>query len=224
MPLMIILVECGIELIPKEIRNHSAVRKNFSANIYSSQLLDNSLHHSAMKTLEYQEKRGRPDITHLCLLNALGTPLNKTGNLKLYIHTIHNKIFEFKSEIRIARNYNRFKGLIAKLLIDDGINVNGKQLISRYNGNLNNLINELRNPETFLLSSKGKRIKDYQNLFLDDITENKVVVIGGFQKSIFSEEIRNLSNNLISISQFSLDAWVVISKIINSYELSHNII
>ncbi|MFX1488381.1 MAG: 16S rRNA methyltransferase [Promethearchaeota archaeon] len=224
MPLIIILVECGIELIPKEIRNHSAVRKNFSANIYSSQLLDNALHHTAMKTLESQEKRGRPDIAHLCLLNALGTPLNKIGNLELYVHTIHNKIFKFDSEIRIARNYNRFKGLMAKLLIDDEIMVNGKQLISRYKGTLDDLLNELKNPEIFLLSSKGKRIDKSQKLFLDDTSKNKVVIIGGFQKSTFSKEIRNLSNNLISISQFSLDAWIVIGKIINSYELSHNII
>ena len=55
MPLIIFLVECGIELIPKEIRTHSAVRKNLSAQIYSSQLLDNALHHSAMVTLKNPE-------------------------------------------------------------------------------------------------------------------------------------------------------------------------
>ncbi|GAG78389.1 unnamed protein product, partial [marine sediment metagenome] len=31
--------------------------------------------------------------------------------LSLFIHTINNKIYEFNPEIRIARNYNRFKGL-----------------------------------------------------------------------------------------------------------------
>jgi len=88
MPLIIILVECGIELIPKEIRNHSAIRKNLLSHTYSSQILDTALHHSAMKNLRNSEKRGRPDITHLCLLNALGSILNKTGNLSLYIHTV----------------------------------------------------------------------------------------------------------------------------------------
>ncbi|GAG78396.1 unnamed protein product, partial [marine sediment metagenome] len=54
-----------------EIRKHSAVRKNLSSQIYASQILDNALHHSAMKNLKNSEKRGRPDITHLCLLNPL---------------------------------------------------------------------------------------------------------------------------------------------------------
>ncbi|NVM37726.1 MAG: hypothetical protein HWN81_19195 [Candidatus Lokiarchaeota archaeon] len=224
MPLIIILVDCGIELIPKELRYHSTVRKNFSSQIYSSQLLDNALYHTAMKKLANSEKRGRPDITHLCLLNALGSPLNKAGNLKLFIHTINNKIFEFNSEIRIARNYNRFKGLMAKLLIDNGITVNGTPLISRFEGNLYTLINELKNPDVYLFSSKGELIKDYKDLLINDLSKNKVCIIGGFQKSNFSEEVLKLSKNVCSISKFSLDAWVVISKIINFYELYHNIV
>ncbi len=224
MPLIIVLVECGLELIPKQIRNHPAVKKNLSSRIYSSQLLDNALHHSAMKNLKNPEKRGRPDIAHLCLLNALGSPLNKTGNLKLFIHTVNNKIFEFNPEIRIARNYNRFKGLLAKLLIDGNINVNGNQLISQFEGNLQTLIDKFTDPEIFLLSSKGALINDYNKLFYGDSTKELLAIIGGFQKSNFSDEISELSNNVISISKHSLDAWVVISKFINWYEFYHKII
>ncbi len=223
MPLIIILVDCGIELIPREIRHHSAVRKNFSSQIYASQLLDNALHHTAMKNLDNPGKRGRPDIAHLCLLNALGSPLNKIGNLSLFIHTINNKIFKFDSDIRIARNYNRFKGLMAKLLIEGSINANGIQLISQREGTLQNLIDKFKNPEIFLFSSKGKLIYDYYK-FIGDTSKPVVAIIGGFQKSKFSQEILNLSNNVISISNYSLDAWVVISKIINYYEFYHKII
>ncbi len=223
MPLIIILVECGLELIPKKIRNHSAVRKNISSNIYSSQLLDNALHHSAMKDLENLKKRGRPDIAHLCLLNALGSPLNKTGNLSLFVHTIHNKIFRFNPEIRIARNFNRFKGLMAKLLIDGNINSDGIELISEVEGDLQNLIGSFNNPEIILFSSKGKLIYDYKNLFLEDLSKNVVAIIGAFQKSTFSQKLLKLSTNLISISKYSLDAWIVTNKIITYYELSHKI-
>jgi rRNA small subunit pseudouridine methyltransferase Nep1 len=223
MPLIIILVECGIELIPKEIRNHSAIRKNLSSQIYSSQILDNALHHSAMNKLKNSEKRGRPDITHLCLLNALGSTLNKTGNLNVFIHTIKNRIYEFNSEIRIARNYNRFKGLMAKVLIDGNIKVNGKQLISQYEGKLHDLIDKFKNPETILLSSRGKLVNNYRDLFPEALSKNIIAVIGGFQKNAFSEEVLRLSNKLFSISEYSLDAWVVINKIITYYELSHNI-
>lgn len=224
MPLIIFLVECGIELIPKEIRTHSAVRKNLSAQIYSSQLLDNALHHSAMVNLKNSEKRGRPDIAHLSLLNALGSPLNKSGNMKLYLHTINNKIFEFNPEIRISRNYNRFKGLMAKLLIDSDITVNGTQLISSFNGDIQDLLSTFNNPSILQFSSKGKLIKNYNELFHEDLSKDVIAIIGGFQKSTFSDELLSLSKSLISISNYSLDAWVVVSKIINYYEMSFNII
>lgn len=226
MPLIIILAECGLELIPKQIRSHPAVRQNVSQSNYSSQLLDNALHFSAMKNLKNIEKRGRPDITHACLLNALGSSLNKSGNLILFIHTIHDLIFKINPEIRIARNYNRFKGLMAKLMIDRSINVkvNNMPLISQVDGNFEDLISEYKNPEIILLSNRGKLIKNYEQLFPKDLMRNIIVIIGGFQKSTFSKKINAISNKFISLSKYPLDAWVVISKIINFYELSHNLI
>jgi rRNA small subunit pseudouridine methyltransferase Nep1 len=223
MPLIIILAECGIELIPKHIRNHSAIRNNLTPQNFSSQLLDNALHHSAMKNLKNFEKRGRPDITHICLLNILGSSLNKSGNLKLYIHTINNKIFELNPKIRIAKNYNRFKGLMAKLLIDGVIKSETITLINPFKGSLNNLLRTFENPEVLILSRKGKPIENYNELFLKNLKKNYIVIIGGFQKSTFSKEIMNLSENLISISKYPLEAWVVTYKIISFYEIINRI-
>lgn len=224
MPLIIILVECGLELIPKQIRHHPSVKKNLSSGIYSSQLLDNALHLSAMKNLKNFEKRGRPDITHVCLLNALSSILNKSGNLILYIHTINNKIFKFNPEIRIARNYNRFKGLVAKLFVDGSIETETSKLIVPFKGNLKELLAKFENPEVYLFSSKGTLINDYKDLFPDVLTKNYIAIIGGFQKSSFSKDIIGLSENLISISQYPLDAWVVTNKIITCYELTYGIL
>ncbi len=221
MSLTIILVDCGLEIIPKQIRRNPSISRSISQKNYSSQLLDNALHHSAMKNLKNFEKRGRPDITHLCLLNALGSPLNKLEKLKLYIHTIHNKIFEINPDIRIARNYNRFKGLMAKLLIEERIATEDSILISSVNENLQNLINKVKNSEILLFSHKGRLIKTYRDLFSEKSNKNYVAVIGGFQKSTFSKEILQLSENLISLSEYSLDAWIIVSKIINYYEIIH---
>ncbi|MFX1302353.1 MAG: hypothetical protein ACFFBV_01635 [Promethearchaeota archaeon] len=223
MPLIIILVECGVELIPKKIRNHSSVKRNLSSKIYSSQLLDNALHHTAMINLRNAEKRGRPDITHLCLLNALGSPLNKSGNLKIFLHTIHNKIFEINPKIRIAKNFNRFKGLMAKLLIDGNIVTETTNLILPFQGNLKELITTFESSEIILFSSKGNLIKNYKDLFREDFTKNYIAIVGGFQKTSFSKEILDLSENLISISHYPLEAWVVINKIITYYELTYEI-
>ena len=224
MPLIIILAECGLELIPSQIRTHPSVRRNLRVKKYYSQLLDNALHHSAMKQLKNSEKRGRPDITHICLLNALGSPLNKSGNLKIYIHTIHNKIFNINSEIRIARNYNRFKGLIANLLLEKEIVDRNKKLISQIDGNLNDLIKTIENSKVLLFSRKGTLINNYQNVFPTNLSTNYIAVIGGFQKGIFSNEILSLSSNLISISEYPLDAWIVVNKIISYYEIIHKVI
>ncbi len=224
MPLILILVDCGLELIPNQIRNHPAIKKNINNKLYSSQLLDNAIHHSAMKKLKNFEKRGRPDIAHLCILNALGSPLNKSGNLNLFIHTANNKIFNIKPEIRMNRNFNRFKGLMAKLLIDGQIKLKANSSIIPFHGNLKDLTNNFRGAEIQLFSSKGKLVKDYRNLFSPDISKNYIVIIGGFQKGPFSNEVLKLSNNMISISKNSLHANIVVSRIITFYELIQKII
>ncbi|MBY9019038.1 MAG: 16S rRNA methyltransferase, partial [Candidatus Lokiarchaeota archaeon] len=82
MTLIIILVESGLEVIPKQIRAHPAVTKNLIKRNFSSQLLDTALHHAAMPKLTNHERRGRPDIAHSCILNALGSPANKSGHLR----------------------------------------------------------------------------------------------------------------------------------------------
>ncbi|MFX1306913.1 MAG: 16S rRNA methyltransferase [Promethearchaeota archaeon] len=224
MPLIVILAECGIELIPKKIRNHSAVRKNLTTKLYSSQLLDNAIHHSAMINLPNVNKRGRPDITHFCLLNALGSTLNKTGNLKIFIHTIHNKIYELNPEIRITKNFNRFKGLMAKLLIDGSIVTETSKLIYPFEGSLKELTDTVENPEIYLFSINGKLIKSYKDLYVENLSKNYVAIVGGFQKSSFSINIQELSENVISLSQYPLEAWVAINRIITYYELTYGIL
>ena len=54
--------------------------------------------------------------------------------------------------------------------------------------------------------------------------KNYLVIIGGFQKGYFNNEFANLKVNRISVSQYSLDAWIVVSKIINLYENAFGII
>lgn len=177
-----------------------------------------------MKNIKDREKRGRPDIIHSCLLNALGSSLNKNGNLELYIHTIKNKVFKFNPEIRIARNFNRFKGLMAKLLIDGSIETENTKLISLFEGSLTELITNFIDPEIYIFSKKGRMVDNYKELFTEDITKNYITIVGGFQKSIFSKDILKLSENLISISQHSLDAWIVSNRIITYYELTYRIL
>ena len=224
MALIIFLVECGLEIIPKTLRNHPAVKKNIKEQNYSSQLLDNALHHSAMTKLPYVRKRGRPDILHACLLNILGSPANKAGSIKLYIHTIHNRIFEFNPEIKITRNFNRFKGLMAKVLIDGDIRANNSSLITELDYDLIKFILSFQETNIILCTSKGKILSDYSELFKSKSNfKNYLIIIGGFQKGSFSNDYTEINAKRISISKYSLDAWIVVSKIVNLYEISYGI-
>jgi rRNA small subunit pseudouridine methyltransferase Nep1 len=224
MALIIFLVECGLEIIPRNLRVHPAVKKNIREHNYSSQLLDNALHHSAMIKLPNFRKRGRPDILHACLLNILGSPANKAGSIKLYVHTMHNRIFEFNPEIKITRNYNRFKGLMAKVLIDGDIQANGTSLITELHHNLNKFILSFQETDVILCTSKGKILNDYSELLKNKSNfKNHLIIIGGFQKGYFSNDFTELNANRISISQYSLDAWIVVSKVISLYEIINDI-
>jgi rRNA small subunit pseudouridine methyltransferase Nep1 len=224
MPLTIILAECGLELIPLAIRNHPSIQKNVKKDSYSSKLLDNALHHSAMDLLKDKTKRGRPDITHICLLNALGSPLNKSGNLNIYIHTVNNIIYEINPEIKIARNYNRFKGLMAKLLMEDEIKADNLLLISRIKKNLSELLKSIGSEEIILFSSKGELVNNHSDLFEKNNPKNYIGIVGCFQKGLFSDEILSLSDKIMSISQYHLDAWVALSKVIGFYEISNGVL
>jgi rRNA small subunit pseudouridine methyltransferase Nep1 len=224
MPLTIILAECGLELIPEEIKDTPAIKKSLKSSSYPSKLLDNALHHSVMGNLKEAKKRGRPDIAHICLLNALGSLLNKSGNLKLYLHSLNNEIYEINPDLNIARNYNRFKGLMAKLLLEKVIKSEEIVLISRINKSLKDLLKSINVDDVLLLSRKGKLVKNHFELFEKNLERKYVVIIGGFQKGSFSENILNLSNNMVSLSNYSLDAWVALNKIINYYEISNDIL
>ena len=147
----------------------------------------------------------------------------KRQHLRFFLHTIQDRIFEFNPEIKISRNYNRFKGLMTKLLIEGDIVANESPLITEIHQNLLELINSFRNSEVFSFSSRGKTIKNKSDLFINPKSQNYIAIVGGFQKGSLSDEILNRAGNIISISEYSLDAWIVISRIITYYEITKKI-
>ncbi|NVM46087.1 MAG: hypothetical protein HWN79_14315, partial [Candidatus Lokiarchaeota archaeon] len=97
-------------------------------------------------------------------------------------------------------------------------------LISRIKKNLSELLKSIDSEEIILFSSKGKLVKNHFELFNKNLTKNYVVIVGCFQKGYFSEEIISLSNKIVSISQYQLDAWVALNKVIGYYESSNDIV
>jgi rRNA small subunit pseudouridine methyltransferase Nep1 len=51
-----------------------------------------------------------------CLLALLDSPLNQSGNLRIYIHTAKDVLIEVHPRCRIPRTFRRFSGLMVQLL------------------------------------------------------------------------------------------------------------
>merc|ERR1719401_216331 len=58
----------------------------------------------------------RPDICHQELLALLDSPINKAGNLQIYIRTNKNVLIYVNPMTRIPRTFRRFSGLMVQLL------------------------------------------------------------------------------------------------------------
>lgn len=114
----IVLLESGLEIIPKELHTHPVVLR--AAKRYNiapdEMLLDKTLHYKAMEALPQKWKRGRPDIVHTTLLILQDSILNQKGFLRVYIHVYDGRVFMVRPETRIPKHYERFRGLMAQLL------------------------------------------------------------------------------------------------------------
>ena len=101
--LTFILAEAALETVPEKLWRHSSVKRDAKRQkkLPKQLLLDRSLHHAAMLKLKNKLKRGRPDITHFVLLEALGSPLNKQGSLQVFIHTCNDYVIRVNPKIRL---------------------------------------------------------------------------------------------------------------------------
>ena len=113
----LVFVESALELVPSELKHHpSVVSHARKLGKHSSEiLLDNSWHFAAMKGIENEMKRGRPDLVHFSVLEATTIPLYLKNKLKLYVHTVNDKVISFGENVHIPKSYHRFAGVIEKL-------------------------------------------------------------------------------------------------------------
>ena len=218
--LVLILAESALETIPKDLWRHPAVRRHSKKRKKHPQflLLDRSYHHAAMKTLLKNEKRGRPDIVHFALLDALGSPLNKERLLQVYVHTINDHIIRVKPEARLPRNYNRFVGLMEQLFELRKAPPNGPVLLKLESKTLSQLLREISPPQVVAFSRTGKprTLEDVASKLSSG--ERPAVIIGGFPHGHFSASTIRLADELVCIDEETLEAWTVTSRVIYEYE------
>jgi rRNA small subunit pseudouridine methyltransferase Nep1 len=218
--IVLILAESSLETVPKEIALHPSVRRWAARRGKSplETLLDISIHYHAMRSLPNREKRGRPDIVHVSLLEALSSPLNLEGRLRVVVHTIGDYVLFVDSKTRIPRNYMRFVGLIEQAFKYGRVPPDSeKPLIEVVALSFPKLLQELGVDGIVLLDERGVREKP-ETVCSKALEEGLPIVIGGFQRGDFSPVVKSYAKYTYSIYRKPLDTWVVVSRVLSGCE------
>lgn len=221
----VILAEASLELVPPEIAHHPAIVRNARRRSKSPRevLLDISLHYAAMRRLKNREKRGRPDIVHVTLLELLSSPLNIEGKLFIRVHTINDYVIEVDPSARIPRNYNRFVGLMEQLLNVGRVPPNSEEpLLKALPMSFDTLLKNLGSEGVILLSEEGVLMRP-EEICRKSVESGEPIVIGGFPHGDFDPLIKERATITASIYKKPLDTWVVASRIASGCERYLNI-
>jgi rRNA small subunit pseudouridine methyltransferase Nep1 len=217
-----LFVEAALEIVPRKINRHPSVTRNAKRDGKNPEgvLLDRSLHHRAMLDLPEGEKRGRPDILHFCLLEALGSPLNKAGKLKSMAQTLNGDFIDFAPELRLPRDCNRFDSLMEQLFAEKRVPPGGeeKPLMTLVRKSLKDIKGEIHPSRTFALTSHGKAEKLDELCKRLAVEENPLVFLGAYPHGAMREETLAEADEAVSIHPEALEAWVVTSRLIYEYE------
>jgi len=220
--LIVVFVEAALERVPKGLWRHPSVvgTARRRGKKPGESLLDRTYHHAAMKGLPEAWRRGRPDITHICLLEALGSPLNLEGLLKTYVHTFQGYVVDVNPKVRLPRNYDRFVGLIEQLFKLGRVPPEGEALLRLERKGLRELIEEVSPSYTVALTSGGKpeTLEELCRRLVGE--ERPTVFIGAYPRGPLKPETLRLSDEAVCIDPEVLDAWVVTSRLVYQFELA----
>ncbi|RNJ76232.1 MAG: ribosome biogenesis protein [Nitrosopumilus sp. H8] len=213
----LILAESSLELVPPDLARHQSVLSHAQrlGRDASEILLDNSWHFAAMKGLRNEIKRGRPDLVHHSMLEAVSTPLYRRDALDLLVHTVQDKVIRLGRQVRVPRSYHRFAGLVEKLYREGRVSA-GDVLLEMSDMTFPEILDEINPPTVVGLSSRGTP-SSYAKVAAG-LPDGACVVIGGFQKGGFSEKTTKRLDSVCSVDDGPLEGHVVVSRMLYEYE------
>ena len=214
----LILSESSLELVPSELEHHPSVISHArKLGKYPSEiLLDNSWHFAAMKGIENEMKRGRPDLVHFSILEATTIPLYLQNKMKLYVHTLDDKVISFGKNVHIPKSYHRFEGVIEKLYQEKEIITNDDVLLEIEEKTFSELLDEINPSKVFGFSTKGTK-STYEKI-AKEIDDDACIVVGGFQKGHFSDSVQSKITDLYSVGDESFEGHVVVARMLYECE------
>jgi len=224
--LTILFVEAALELVPSSIAGHPSVVKNArrQGKRPGEALLDKSLHHRAMLGLPFAEKRGRPDIIHFCLLEALGSPLNRLGSLNVWAHTLAGVAVEVAREVRVPRDCLRFNSLMERLLVEGQVPPPPEEpLMNAFPASLAELKARIRPSRTVALTSHGVQVRLGDLCVKLVVEERPLIFIGAYPHGPMQPETLSLADDAMSVYNEPLEAWTVTSRLVYEYEKASGI-
>lgn len=217
--LNLIIADAEVEQMPRELASHPNI--SWLAKRRGKQpteiILNSSAHYEAMRGLADGDRRGRPDIAHMCLLLALDTPLNREGLLRTYVHTRHDQLITIDPSSRLPRVQNRFEGLLEQLFLV-GAAPPEKPLLKLQRRTLRELVEWLKSRRVITFSDGGKRRsigEVYAGLSRED---DACIIVGGFPKGDFLSNVGSISDEMVSIDPEQLTAPTVVARAIYAYE------
>lgn len=224
--LNLVFVEAAVELVPGDIAGHPSVRRNArrAGKRPEETLLDRSLHHFAMRSLPKAEKRGRPDIAHFCLLEALGSPLNMRGGMATWLNTVDGRTIWVNPAVRLPRIYDRYKGLLEQLLVEGRVPPGGGEaLMEVLKLDIAGLMGRVNPTRTVALTSHGKP-RSLEELCGELSQEERpMVFLGAYPRGPMERATLMEADEAVSIYPDPLEAWVVISRLIYEFEKASGI-
>ena len=214
----VVLAESALELVPAKLRHHPSVASHAKklGKKPSEILLDNSWHFAAMKGIDGELKRGRPDLVHFSILEVTTIPLYLQNRVSLYVHTIDDKVISFGQNVRVPKSYHRFAGLIEKLYREERITADGRTLLKIRDMTFPELIDEIGPSKTIGFSTKGKQ-SSYENI-ASEISEYCCLVFGGFQKGHFASSLEEQFTEMHSVGDESFEGHTTIARMLYEYE------
>lgn len=220
--LTLVLAEAELEPIPVELNRHPAVIAHARQRTKQPWqiLLDSNYDHAAMTILPEGRRRGRPDITHLFLLTALESIVNKQGQLQILIHTRNDQVITVSPQTRIMRNYERFLGLMEQLfekkVVPDAAH---PLLVLEQHMTLKQVVERQKAERAVVFSKEGTPIKLHEYFYELKKQKNPdlLCVIGGFPSGTFHTDMKTIATDVISLYPEMLPAWTIASEILVNY-------